>query len=1068
MFSLFNGEYGGKKNINLGGNRSAGSRQDRDALLKATQLERQQRDMERRRMNAAVQIQAFYQSRRAFRLECNAQRALFDAAWVSNASNPHQNPTVASKDEHTANQIMTRSSQLLFFWNLSRDVDRLNTLIAWLVSPSKNASQLPNVMVPFQQYSDQGKRWRFLLAKLVDRILETLSSQRNAPLDATLTVLAARLLQIIYFDKQSRILTLQSDVTIEDDSLHSASNTMLAQPIRPDLPSHAYLDELRFSIIQQGLFKQARLIILEKDANSIEIVSAMMIAAVDSFKETPMLYKYVLEEFAVHILTIPLVFQKIPDDASSQLKTAIPFEFITTILLNASTRNPDKSDTTLFESSKVQLNFETLSDSTALADNYLQLSEKLFVLDSPLSGISADTIMLYVVCARKLLSALDINLFRQFDAKERKSKADADAYEAVTVSENSPSYLMGQLTSFLSNTNRIINILKTCQSPSHFFASLSYLAIVLVLCSSTRSDILKSLQFHPELQLLARIWSMIHQNKVWIDICTPNSQLFLSTVPEHVDVLNSFAVFSELMSQELLALGDDELFNSSFPLSQPELIELCTSVKNMSIKLCWMQSSDNTGMLGCLMPLDYLRSLFTRLMRQLHDRDARKLFCPPNHWLMEDLTIGDEFVDLIFDSNVATPVTSIGPSQRFMRATACHSILSNIPFVIPFQLRVQILRKWIKTDRKRYVEDQYRPLSRITIRRSSVFEDGFDHLNSLGSGLKGRVSITFIDEHGLVEAGIDGGGVFKEFLTACLKQAFNSNYGLFETTKDQLLFPSSSLYATQDSQLQLMEFLGRIIGKALYDGVLLDSAFATFFLAKWLGKRSYLDDLPSLDTEFYNGLLFLKKYTGDVEKDLALNFTVSENEFGVPKIVELIPNGANISVTKENRIRYIYLVANYRLNTKIAKQCQAFFHGLSDLIHPSWLKLFDEQELQVLLGGSAVPIDLDDLRQNTVYSGVYDDKHPTIVMFWEVLQDFDEDQRRKLVKYVTSCSRPPILGFCELYPLFSIRDSSTDQARLPTASTCVNLLKLPRYESKDILRQKLIYAIDSDAGFELS
>ena len=88
--------------------------------------------------------QAFYQSRRAFRLECNAQRALFDAAWVSNASNPHQNPTVASKDEHTANQIMTRSSQLLFFWNLSRDVDRLNTLIAWLVSPSKNGELISN------------------------------------------------------------------------------------------------------------------------------------------------------------------------------------------------------------------------------------------------------------------------------------------------------------------------------------------------------------------------------------------------------------------------------------------------------------------------------------------------------------------------------------------------------------------------------------------------------------------------------------------------------------------------------------------------------------------------------------------------------------------------------------------------------------------------------------------------------------------------------------------------------------------------------------------------------------
>jgi ubiquitin-protein ligase E3 C len=43
---------------------------------------------------------------------------------------------------------------------------------------------------------------------------------------------------------------------------------------------------------------------------------------------------------------------------------------------------------------------------------------------------------------------------------------------------------------------------------------------------------------------------------------------------------------------------------------------------------------------------------------------------------------------------------------------------------------------------------------------------------------------------------------------------------------------------------------------------------------QWLGKQSFLDDLASLDPELYNGLIFLKHYTGNLE-DLSLNFTVA-------------------------------------------------------------------------------------------------------------------------------------------------------------------------------------------------
>ena len=89
------------------------------------------------------------------------------------------------------------------------------------------------------------------------------------------------------------------------------------------------------------------------------------------------------------------------------------------------------------------------------------------------------------------------------------------------------------------------------------------------------------------------------------------------------------------------------------------------------------------------------------------------------------------------------------------------------------------------------------PVARVTISRNSVFEDGYTHLNALGPKLKGKIAITFVAEHGGIEAGIDGGGVFKEFLLSLSKQAFNANYGLFFETHDHYLYPCPNSYAQQ-------------------------------------------------------------------------------------------------------------------------------------------------------------------------------------------------------------------------------------------------------------------------------
>ena len=75
--------------------------------------------------------------------------------------------------------------------------------------------------------------------------------------------------------------------------------------------------------------------------------------------------------------------------------------------------------------------------------------------------------------------------------------------------------------------------------------------------------------------------------------------------------------------------------------------------------------------------------------------------------------------------------------------------------------------------------------------------------------------------------------------------------------------------------------------------------------------------------------------------------------------------------------------------------------------------MFSPQEIQVLLSGvNTTGIDVKDLKDNVVYNGVYDPQHPTIEAFWEVVeQDLTDDEKFRLVQYVTSCARPPLLGF---------------------------------------------------------
>ena len=117
------------------------------------------------------------------------------------------------------------------------------------------------------------------------------------------------------------------------------------------------------------------------------------------------------------------------------------------------------------------------------------------------------------------------------------------------------------------------------------------------------------------------------------------------------------------------------------------------------------------------------------------------------------------------------------------------------------------------------------------------------------------------------------------------------------------------------------------------------------------------------------------------------------------------------------------------------------------------------------------------------YSGGYHPSQPIIHWLWEVVDEMTPVQQRKFLRFMTSCSRQPLLGFNSLVPAPCIQQtrlreddhgndvsdlSAIGNIRLPSSSTCMNLLKLPKYTSKQMLKEKLLYAIDAAPRFELS
>ncbi|XP_022448764.1 E3 ubiquitin-protein ligase HECW1 [Delphinapterus leucas] len=355
---------------------------------------------------------------------------------------------------------------------------------------------------------------------------------------------------------------------------------------------------------------------------------------------------------------------------------------------------------------------------------------------------------------------------------------------------------------------------------------------------------------------------------------------------------------------------------------------------------------------------------------------------------------------------------------------------------------------------------------KLIIRRDHLLEGTFNQVMAYSRKelQRNKLYITFVGEEGL-----DYSGPSREFFFLLSQELFNPYYGLFEySANDTYTVQISPMSAFVENHLEWFRFSGRILGLALIHQYLLDAFFTRPFYKALLRLPCDLSDLEYLDEEFHQSLQWMKD--NNITDILDLTFTVNEEVFGQVTERELKSGGANTQVTEKNKKEYIERMVRWRVERGAVQQTEALVRGFYEVVDSRLVSVFDARELELVIAGTA-EIDLVDWRNNAEYRGGYHDGHLVIRWFWAAVERFNNEQRLRLLQFVTGTSSVPYEGFAALRGSNGLRRFCIEKwgkiTSLPRAHTCFNRLDLPPYPSYSMLYEKLLTAVEETSTFGL-
>jgi len=182
-------------------------------------------------------------------------------------------------------------------------------------------------------------------------------------------------------------------------------------------------------------------------------------------------------------------------------------------------------------------------------------------------------------------------------------------------------------------------------------------------------------------------------------------------------------------------------------------------------------------------------------------------------------------------------------------------------------------------------------------------------------------------------------------------------------------------------------------------------------------------------------------------------------------------------VTLSNLDQYVSLLARYYLYESTKSQIIAFRDGFNKVIPLKHLLGFKSEEVEfVICGGRRNEAwDLKTLEENVVPAHGYSQHSPSYQNLLKIMSEFNEEQRKTFLKFVTGAERLPFGGFKSLNPKLTVVKKDPTQKNklpdeyLPSVMTCQNYVKIPDYSSLEITRMRLLYAMkEGQNSFNLS
>ncbi|ETV90995.1 hypothetical protein H310_14329 [Aphanomyces invadans] len=280
------------------------------------------------------------------------------------------------------------------------------------------------------------------------------------------------------------------------------------------------------------------------------------------------------------------------------------------------------------------------------------------------------------------------------------------------------------------------------------------------------------------------------------------------------------------------------------------------------------------------------------------------------------------------------------------------------------------------------------------------------------------------------------------------------------------------------AQVVLFDFLGKLVAQALVDERLLDLPLAVPFLRLVRGEVLHtplsdaLAHISILDPTLGRSLTYLYAHRDDPSvNDMGLTFVL-------PPSLPLCENGEARPVTTDNVVAYVELAAAALLHTSVQRQVDAFRAGFSSIAPLDVLTMLSADDWSAILADPSRemwPGGADEIRAAMVCDHGYTPESRAIQWLVEILAELTPDQQKLFVRFVTGSHRLPIGGLAKLDPTLTVvrkltaDDAASNDAMLPSASTCTNYLKLPDYTSKQVMRAKLLYCIEEgQLSFHLS